>query len=501
MSIDRIWWPQVGPQEALIHAGISGAFPVIFFGGARGGGKTDAALGLAGIRAGLYQSGFNALFVRRELPMLDDAIERSKSLYGPLGATWHEQAKTWRFPGGGRLRFRPLERVEDSDKFQGQNLSDAYVEEAGQYPTSKPIDRLQAALRSAAGVPTVLVMTGNPGGSGQGWIKQRFVDPWPRGRKPIKRVLPDGSVHEELFIPSRIEDNTALLDADPGYISRLHLVGSEALVKAWLQGDWSAVEGAFFDGWSTERHVVAPFVIPEHWARLRSFDWGFAAPFSVGWWAVASEPVVRNDVGLRQQSMDKAALQPLVIPRGCLVRYREWYGASEPNIGLRLEAEQISAGILSREAGDSIAKAIADTQIFAQEGKAYGYTGPTIAERMARSGTPWLPADKSRKQGWDQVRQRLKGDADGNPMLVVFDTCVDTIRTLPVMQHDQLDPEDLDTEAEDHAVDELRYACMARPWTRPSPQAAPPLVDTSLPTLRDLVKRTERARSRQGQRI
>jgi hypothetical protein len=60
----------------------------------------------------------------------------------------------------------------------------------------------------------------------------------------------------------------------------------------------------------------------------------------------------------------------------------------------------------------------------------------------------------------------MKGNEDGNPMIVCFDTCLDSIRTIPALQHDTDRPEDLDTEAEDHAADEWRYACMSRPYAR-----------------------------------
>ena len=67
------------------------------------------------------------------------------------------------------------------------------------------------------------------------------------------------------------------------------------------------------------------------------------------------------------------------------------------------------------------------------------------------------------------MRARLTGDGDGNPMIVTFNTCVDSIRTIPVLQHDRDKIEDLDTEGEDHAADEWRYACMSRPWMPSKP--------------------------------
>ncbi len=447
-SESMVWSPQKGPQHVLTDCPIA----EVFFGGARGGGKTDGVLGKYALKALRYGEGFNALFFRKELPNLDDAIERSHQLYAPLGAAWQDQKKTWRFPGGGRLRFRPLERVQDAEKYQGQNVSDCCVEEAGQYTDAKPVDRLNGVLRSAAGVPTQLILTGNPGGAGQGWIKERYIDPCPSGMKILSRLLPNGKEHKYMFIPSKIQNNQMLLQADPDYINRLYLVGSDELVRAWLEGDWNAVEGAYFDCWSSDM-VIKPFKIPENWLRFRAFDWGSAKPFSCGWWAVAG-----NDSH---------------IPKGAMVRYREWYGASGPNVGLKLTAEKVSEGIRSRESGEEIAYSVADPSIFTEDG------GPSIAERMRP--IYWKRADNKRtpghKQvgGWDQMRQRMQGDE--KPMIYTFDTCTDSVRTIPVLQHDVNKPEDLDTNAEDHAADEWRYACMSRPWIRAVPTTEKPETD------------------------
>ncbi|KAA0697425.1 terminase [Neorhizobium sp. P12A] len=459
------WAPQDGPQLALVEC----PFREVFFGGARGGGKTDGVLGKYAIKASMYGSGFNALFCRRELPMLDDAIERSKEIYAKIGADWNDQKKTWVFPGGGRLRFRPLERVQDADKYQGQNVSDACVEEAGLYPDSKPIDRLFAVLRSAKGVPTQLLLTGNPGGAGQNWIKKRYIDPSPLGMKPLVRVLPNGKEHRYIFIPSRIEDNKLLLANDPDYINNLYLVGSDQLVQAWLSGDWNAIEGAFFDCWDSSKHVVRPFTIPDDWSRFRSMDWGSARPFSVGWWAIATDDYV-TPAG--------------IIPRGAIVRYREWYGckAGETNVGLKLTAEEVGRGIAEREGAkfdpdtkkmieppsEKISYGVLDPAAFAEDG------GPSIASRMMRETkfkVMFKPADNARVSqrgamgGWDQMRARLKGDGE-RPGLFVFSTCTDFIRTVPLLQHDRDRPEDLDTDAEDHVADEARYGCMSRPMVQ-----------------------------------
>jgi hypothetical protein len=325
--------------------------------------------------------------------------------------------------------------------------------------------KLMATLRSAAGVPVGFRATGNPGGPGHQWVRERYINPAPKGWKVITEefVSPftgEKVARERMFIPGKITDHDLL---GPDYIAQLQMSGSEALVKAWLLGDWDAIEGAFFDEWDSRKHVIAPFDIPRDWLRFRSMDWGFAAPFSVGWWTVAGDDY--HTVG---QS-------PAVVPRGALVRYREWYGASGPQRGIRLTAEEVAAGILERDQGDKFAYSVLDPSAFAQT------SGPSIAERMLVAGTTFNPADNKRVAregavgGWDQMRARLRG-IDGTPMLYCFDTCKDSIRTIPVLQHDPLKAEDLDTEAEDHAADEWRYACMSRPWVpwrapKPKPKA------------------------------
>jgi len=451
-----IWSPQVGPQWSLVTC------PVfeVFYGGARGGGKTDGVLGEWLSHAAKYGENAIGLMVRRERTQLIETIERSRILYSPLGAKYHEQDKMWRFPNGARLRFAYLESDSDADAYQGHSYTRVYVEEVGTFPRPEPVLKLMATLRSGAGVPVGFRATGNPGGPGHNWVRARYIDPqpagWAVGARRFRNPFTGNEVERDwVYIPSRLADNHYLGDE---YVANLFMSGSPALVKAWLEGDWSAIEGAFFDCWAPLRHIVRPFAVPDDWLRFRSMDWGSAAPFSVGWWAV-----VGDDTGS--------------LPRGALVRYREWYGT-----GGKLTAEEVAHGIMEREASDAhlIRYGVLDPSAFAQDG------GPSIAERMhaaARASNKQLlfrPADNKRVSqkgamgGWDQMRARMKGGEDGRPMLVTFSTCLDFIRTIPVLQHDKDKPEDLDSEGEDHAADEARYACMSRPWVaQPVPKNEP----------------------------
>ncbi|SEC57787.1 Phage terminase large subunit [Rhizobiales bacterium GAS188] len=461
---DLFWRPLAGPQDELVKCPLS----EIFFGGSRGGGKTDGVLGKWGVKGLQFGEHFNAVMFRRTTVSSTDAIDRSKQIFGPLGGKFNETKLTWHLPNGARIAFAYLDSVDDAQEYQGRNLTDAWIEEAGQYPSPEPIFRLFGVLRSAAGVPVQMILTGNPGGPGQGWIRDRYeLVPFPERTRILVKPLPDGSLHKVAVIPSRLADNPFLTVIDPAYAGRLQLVGSAKLVRAWLNGDWNAIEGAFFDEWDEARHVVAPFAIPADWLRFRSMDWGSASPFSVGWWAVCGDGHALPD--------------GRVIPRGALIRYREWYGASAPNVGLKLSAEEVACGIKEREAGESIAYGVLDPSAFAESG------GPSIAEMMARidgyKGPRFRKADNARvgqrgaMSGWMAVRARLKGDGL-RPMLFVFSTCTALIRTLPLLQHDRDRPEDLDTEMEDHAADETRYACLSRPYM-PAPRTGGPETDRS----------------------
>lgn len=459
------WEAQAGPQTALISC------PVfeVFFGGARGGGKTDGVLGDFLEHADAYGKDAIGLMIRRQRTELVETIERSKAIYTPLGWTFHEQDKMWRAPDGARLRFAYLERDADAEAYQGHSYTRLYVEEIGNFPSEKPILKLMATLRSGAGVPVGFRATGNPGGPGHQWVRARYIDPAPLGFQIVKDAI---SGLERVYIPSRVADNKFLGES---YVQQLKASGSEQLVKAWLEGDWNVIDGAFFDVWDTAKHVVRPFTIPDEWLRFRSADWGSARPFSVGWWAVVGDDYrIEDGIGGEQRSVPGGSC---TLPRGSLVRYREWYGRKGPNEGLKLTAEEVAHGILSKEQpGEKIAYSVLDPAAFAVDG------GPSIAERMMKVGVSFRRADNKRVSqlgalgGWDQMRQRFKGE-EGRPMIYCFSTCTDSIRTIPALQHDPDKPEDLDTDGEDHAADEWRYGCMSRPY---QPYKAQPPKPTEL---------------------
>ncbi len=439
------WRPQIGPQAAAIDAALIAE--ELLFGGARGGGKTDFLLAdfIADIGAG-YGADWRGVIFRKTYPECEELIARSREMYPACysGAEFHQQSKTWRFPDGGTLKIRALENQYDADKFQGHSYTWIGWDELGNWPNAHAYHKLKACLRSAAPIAAKRIRaTANPGGVGHHWIKTYFaIDRYPQGSRLIKDDTDSGT---RLFIKSRVFDNKILLAQDPNYILRLQKVGGKDLVRAWLDGNWDVIAGSFFPEWDNDVHVIAPFRVPDAWLRFLSFDWGSSSPFSAGWWAVAGE--------------DYALDHKRILPRSALVRYREWYGADVQGYGLKLSAEQVASGILSRMPGaEKLAYAVADPSIFRVDG------GPSIAERMGKNGLQFRAADNARIAGWDQMRARLKGE--DKAMMYCFDTCIDSIRTIPALEHARHMPEDIDARGEDHAADEWRYACMSRPYVR-----------------------------------
>jgi len=436
--------PQPGPQ----HHFLTCPADIVVYGGARGGGKSFASLGEFWCHAEDWGPAAKGLMLRRSREDLKDTIDVARQMYGDA-AEWKDKEKQFRFRNGAVFHMAYLENDADAMNYQGWSLTRVYVEELTQYASSAGIFRLFATLRTTSGARCQFRATCNPGGPGHHWVKNWVIDNG--AYQPVKDAE-TGLIR--IFIPAKISDNPSLLNNDPGYINRLRASGSPALVRAWLDGDWNIIEGAFFPEFDPTRHVITPPRIPLHWTRFRSMDWGSASPFSIGWWAVVQEDMIH----------DKRRL-----PKNSIIRYREWYGASAPNKGLKLPADAVAKEVVRRETDgkgfrEPIAYGIMDPAAFAV------VSGPSIGEIFARHGVYFRRADNSRVStpkrmgGWDQVRWRLIGDEDGDPMMFFVDHCKDAIRTLPMQQHDENRMEDLDTEGEDHAVDDIRYACMSRPF-------------------------------------
>lgn len=442
---------QEGPQRALVKCPIA----EIFFGGARGGGKSFGLYLKFIQQQEIWGAASKGVFFRKTYKELENLVEKGKQLLIPLGGDWLEGKYTFIMPNGSTLKLRHLGRDADADDYQGHDYTLAGFDELPNWARPEPIDKIRATLRSDAGVPVQFVGTGNPGGVGHNWVKARYIDPCP----PYKTFTDPDTGLKRVFIPSRLQDNPALLESDPDYVQRLKQSGPDWLVRAWLNGDWDIVAGGMFDDiWTIgkERIVLPPFVVPASWRVDRSFDAGWAHPFSVGWWA---------------ESDGTAATLPdgtsLTLPRGSIVRVSEWYGYSgKPNEGINMLPTDIGKGIAEREAQlkqgilkntHKIYPGPADTEIWNAD------KGVAVADEIAKHGITFEEANKapgSRVNGWQRMRGMLTAAYESpreNPGLYVFETCRDWIRTVPGLPRDERKIDDVDTDAEDHIADETRY--------------------------------------------
>lgn len=415
----------------------------IAFGGARGGGKSWAVRVKAVLLA-LRYDGCRVLIIRRTYPELRaNHIEPMRQWLG-TAAKYCEKNKEFLL-GRSVIRFGYCACDRDLLQYQGQEVDFLFVDEATQL-TEHQFSVLQTCVRGVNPFPKRVYVTCNPGGVGMAWVKRLFVD---------RRYRDAEDENDYSFIRSLVTDNHALMKADPDYVRGLDAL-PEKLKRAWRFGEWDCYDGQFFEEFRDDpshyadrrfTHVIDPFDIPSSWPVLRSFDFGYARPFSCGWWTVD--------------------------PDGRLYRIAELYGCTkEPNTGVKWEPNRIFEEIRNVEsqhpylAGRTIS-GVADPSIWDAS------RGQSVAETAALHGIYFAKADNRRLAGWMQVHYRLAFDEQGIPMMYVFSDCKAFRRTIPLLQYDEVQPEDLDTSAEDHVADEVRYLCMSRPIRPVLPPAEP----------------------------
>lgn len=470
--------PQPGPQYALTQC----PYDEIFYGGARGGGKTFGFLLDWAIWSDRWGADYQGVIFRRTYDELDEVITLArKILCGGLGAVWRAGKRTITMRNGAMLKFRYLKRDDDADNYQGHQYTWIAFDEVTNWATPTAINKLRACLRGLPPEALRLVLSGNPGGPGHNWVKARFVDPAPPYTPIIEeRLNPmtgEMDRNTRIFIPSLYEDNPALSQNDPGYLTRLQDSGPEWLVKAWVGGDWNIVAGGMFDdvlNVTTPHEYIDPntgavlewgrgsrldpFVIPAGWRVDRSFDWGSTRPFSVGWWAESDgTPAVAPSGAL------------IHLPAKSLVRIHTWYGWNgKPNEGCGMLSRDVARGIVEIEAQllqgmcrqhQAIRPGPADTSIWS------GEDGVCIADKMRAEGVRWEEADKrpgSRVAGWETMRQMFVAASKAipeEPGLYAFATDAQFWRMVPTAPRDAKYPDDINTASEDHLLDETRYRC------------------------------------------
>lgn len=420
------------------------------YGGAAGGGKSEALVAEA-LRQ-VHIPHYKGIIFRKTYPQLRELIMKSFRIYKSAypDAVYNSTEHCWKFPSGARIYFGSMPNRDSYINYQGLSFAFIGFDELTHFTEEEYLYLIGRNRADGEGVRIYIRSTANPGGRGHAWVKARFItEAKPNTPFEYKTEIEnsDGEIitvkRSRIFIPSSVWDNKILLKNDPNYLANLAMQ-SKSKRDALLYGDWDSFEGQVFCEWRNNpnpkqlyTHVIEPFEIPRHWKRYRSFDFGYAKPFAVQWWAQS--------------------------PDGVLYLYRQFYGCTDTaNMGLRIEPSEIARRIRrieeENEAGNHII-GVADPSIWDES---RGIDG-TVIYMMEREGIYFEKGDNKRLPGKMQVHYRMAFDDNGRPMMYVFDTCRQFIRTIPALVYSTSNVEDIDTDMEDHDYDAMRYMFMMNP--------------------------------------
>ena len=435
-------------KQALFHESTADE---VLYGGAAGGGKSYAICWDAFLRCMKYP-GTHAYLFRRTYPELEKTlINTMLEIVPPKIGRYISGLHDMRFINGSVAHFCHLsDEGEGLLKYQGAEIHWLYFDELTHF-TKAMYDYLRTRLRAnrKLGIVPCVRSASNPGGPGHSWVKERFVDATDVGKRvsslQVRSDVLGRTVTRRIeYIPATVRDNPHITQ---DYIIELEQK-PRALREALLLGKWDAFEGQAFPEFTNDAehyvdglwtHVIDPFDIPAHWPRYVSFDHGFTRPFSFGVWAVDED--------------------------GRIYRYKELYGCvpGEANKGVMKSPSEIGlmlADLLEPEFKEGKhVHGVADPAIWDRS------RGMSVEEqiRIVFSGVTFQKGDNTRLPGKMQIHERLKFDEEGRPMMYVFNTCRDFIRTIPALAYDARKVEDIDTAGEDHIYDETRYFLMSRP--------------------------------------
>lgn len=436
------WSPQ--PRQARL---ISCAADEIFFGGSRGGGKTDGVIGMIFARANQYGDQFKCLVLRRSLKAIQHFEVRLKEIYGKVYALkecWSQQQKVWTFPNGATVWLNYCDTDDDLQQYQGHGYCMICVEELTQWPREDTYEWLFTILRSPS-VPCQLVSTGNPGGPGMGWVKERFIKI--AAAETITKIHikspregePD-LVRSRVFIPSKLSDNIYLQNTQ--YEATL-LSLPERQRMMYYEGRWDFTDGAFFDEWDPTIHVCRAFNPPKGVGqRWMSMDWGYDDPYCVHWWW-------QNPAGKIYVYRELAGVMRLADPMNMENRAKK-------SKGVREKAAEVAKKIRLIEAQheEHITERWADYSIFDDNGGEQ-----SIGDSFDTEGICFEKAKKANKAYSVQLLRQLLQVRNGISQLQIMDNCPYTIDTIPFIQSDPHKEGQYDTRGDDHPLDSLLYGC------------------------------------------
>jgi len=434
----------------------------VFFGGAAGGGKSFVlrataiiwCMRIPGIQIYLFRRLYKDLLRthlngHNSFPMLLREFVEDKIV------KINHSSSEIQWNNGSKIILSHIQYESDLDNYLSQEIHVALFDEASTF-TEKMYRFIRSRVRiGSLEVPEewkqkipFIGLASNPRGPLHTYLKKGFVDPAPYGTI-FKARRDDGSMQRQ-FIQSKLMDNPSLVNNDPDYVQRLEGLGDKDIVAAYLEGDWDAVEGAALEMWDPNHHILENFDIPQSWKIKRGYDYGYSAPYSVLWVAIANGEEYLDHNG------DAAW-----IPAGSIVVCFEMYGDDGSENGLQ-EDVSLTAQKINRKESVEINHVIttgpADNSIFNAE------QGPSIADTMSNEGVHWKRSNKkpgSRVIGLALVRKMLNESLKEHPekpCLFILRRCQRLAEHLPTLQTDDRTGEDIESTAQpDHDWDTLRY--------------------------------------------
>lgn len=398
------------------------------YGGAAGGGKTAAIVAESGTLA-LEYPGIPINMFRRTIPELKATI--IPEIYRQFGEyinaghmTWKGQDRKFELSNGSTINLNYLDNDNDIYRYQGAEMPIIAVDELTQFPQAWIEYLLTRNRTSNPDWPTIFMAGTNPGGIGHGWVKARYIDPVPP--ETINTInLEGGATVSRVFIPAKVDDHP-IEKFKEDYKRKLSAINDVDLRRALRDGDWDVFAGQVFKEFRRDVHVVDPFEIPDHWQRWRAMDYGNKN--SVGWFTL--DPIEDR-----------------------IYMYREY--RTEDFVDIPTKSNLIK----QFEGGENVSYGLADPSIW--NGQGDHNTGKSVATMFSNEGITWMPANNDRKAGLAVVHDYLSIAKDGKPKLQFFSTCTSIIRTLPSLPYDKFKVDDVDTKADDHDYDMLRYGLMA----------------------------------------
>ena len=232
------WYPQDKQAKAIERYEFE-----ILYGGARGGGKTDA--GMAWMLHKVSHPRFRGLVIRLNAKDLNDWTDRARWMYRLTGADFKGQPTEIHFPSGAVIRTGHLKDENAYAQYQGHEYQRILIEELTQIPSERFYEQLISSCRSTVLELTPKIFaTTNPGGPGHLWVKDRWNIP---DQPDFEQIYKHPSA-DRIFIPAKIEDNPSLINVDPRYVEYLDSLQDKNLKRAWREGNWGnpVVEGAIY---------------------------------------------------------------------------------------------------------------------------------------------------------------------------------------------------------------------------------------------------------------